>query len=70
MTKREFKEVKIPAEILAKLEESAEKGAPITLGEAGVFDWLTQLSATEGWLPVWQGFNFPYVVLERDVVEE
>ncbi len=63
----EFKEVKIPEEIMQKLEKGAEAGQPVTLGAAGVFDWLTQLSKDEGWRPVWNGFNFPFLVLEREV---
>lgn len=66
MTSMEYKELKLPEEILTKLEKSAESGTPITLGEAGVFDWLTKLSRDEGWRIVWQGFNFPYVILERE----
>jgi hypothetical protein len=66
----EVKEVKIPEEILAKLEESAKTGEVLTLGEAGVFEWLTKLSREAGWRPVWQGFNFPYVILEREVEQE
>ena len=65
--KKEFREVSIPDEIKAKLEKGAEMGKPVTLGEAGVFEWLTKLSATEGWNPVWQAFNYPFVVLEREV---
>lgn len=66
MRSMEYREVKIPDEIMTKLEKSAETGSPMTLGEAGVFDWLTKLSASEGWHIVWQGFNFPYVILERE----
>ncbi len=67
MKKMEFKEVRLPDDILGKLEKGVEAGKPVTLGEAGVFDWLTKLSAAEGWRPVWQAFNFPFVVLEREV---
>lgn len=63
----EFKEERIPEEILAKLEKGVEAGQPVTLGAAGVFEWLTNLSKTEGWRPVWQVFNFPFIVLEREV---
>jgi len=67
MKKMEFKEMRLPEDVLAKIEAGVSKGEPITLGEAGVFDWLTKLSAAEGWRPVWQAFNFPFVVLEREV---
>ncbi len=63
----EYREFKIPDEILAKLEKGAEQGKPVTLGDAGVPAWLTNLSATDGWRPVWQTFMFPYIVLEREV---
>lgn len=69
MKKMEFKEVRLPDDILAKLEQGVEAGKPITLGEAGVFEWLTKLSAVDGWRPVWQAFNFPFVVLEREVTK-
>lgn len=69
MKKMEFKEVRLPDDILAKLEKGVEAGKPVTLGEAGVFEWLTKLSALEGWRPVWQAFNFPFVVLEREVTK-
>lgn len=67
MKKMEFKEVRIPDDILAKIEESMKSGTPLTLGQAGVFDWLTKLNGAEGWRPVWQVFNFPFVLLEREV---
>lgn len=74
MTKHmEYKEVKVPEEVAQRLEEMASKGDaenPPTLGAAGFFDWLNELSRTEGWRAVWQGFNFPYIVLEREVVSE
>lgn len=63
----EFQEFKIPDEILSKFEKGAEAGKPVTLGDAGVLQWLTTLSASEGWRPVWQTFNFPFIVLEREV---
>lgn len=66
MTAMEYREVKIPDEIMKKLEDAAGEGKPMTLGEAGVFDWLNKLSASEGWRAVWQGFNFPYIILERE----
>ena len=73
MTHMEYKEVKAPDEVLKKLEEMATAGDvnnPATLGGAGFFDWLTELSKSEGWRPVWSGFNFPYITLEREVVSE
>lgn len=69
MKKMEFKEVRLPDDILTKLEKGVEAGKPVTLGEAGVFEWLTKLSAIEGWRPVWQAFNFPFIVLEREVTK-
>ena len=73
MNYMEFKEVKAPDEVLKKLEEMAAAGDqenPATLGGAGFFAWLTELSKSEGWRPVWSGFNFPYITLEREVVVE
>ena len=67
MKKMEFKEVKLPNSVLDKLEKSAEAGNPITLGQAGMCEWLTELSSTEGWCPVWQAFRFPYVMFEREI---
>jgi len=69
----ELKEFKIPSEVTDKLAELQEKGDqdnPATLGAAGFFDWLTTMSKTEGWRPVFQGFNYPFIVLEREVEEE
>ncbi len=63
----EFREMKIPEEIMQKLEKGAEAGQPITLGSAGLFDWLTKMSSEGGWRPVWNAFNFPFIVLEREV---
>lgn len=72
----EYKEVKIPQEMLdtiqgalAKMQESGE-GEPPTMGDVGVMKWLTRLSKDEGWRVVWQAFNYPFFVLEREVVEE
>lgn len=63
----EYKEFRIPEEITSKIEKGAEKGTPITLGDAGLLDWLTLMSKNEGWRPVWQTFVFPYVVMEREI---
>lgn len=62
----EYKEVKIPKEITDKLDEAGINGSPITLGEAGVFAWLSDLSKKEGWRVVWQATMLPYFVLERE----
>ena len=66
----EFREVKVPDDILSKLEKGAEQGKPVTLGDAGVLEWLTQLSMSDGWRPVWHTFNFPFIVLEREVEKD
>lgn len=62
----EYKEVMIPKELTEKLDEASLSGAPITLGQAGVFDWLSKLSKDEGWRVVWQATMLPYFVLERE----
>lgn len=63
MTYFEYKEVKIPQKYLDKLES----GETETLTDAGVFVWLNQLARDEGWRAVWATFNFPYLILEREV---
>jgi hypothetical protein len=66
----EYKELKAPEEILTRLTEMQNeegRSEPATLGEAGFFDWVNKLSQDEGWSIVWQAFNFPYLVLEREV---
>ncbi len=63
----EFREFKFPDEVITKFEQGIEKGAPITVGESGLLDWLTKMSQTEGWRPVWQTINPPFLVLEREV---
>lgn len=73
MSYMEYKEVQVPEKIQTRLEElssTATPENPSTLGGAGLFDWLTSLSRDEGWRVVWQGFNFPFIVLEREVVAE
>jgi hypothetical protein len=40
-----------------------------TFGAAGMFEWLTEMSA-KGWSPIWTTFNFPFIVLEREAVDE
>jgi hypothetical protein len=68
----EYKECQVPNDILDKLEQSALdanqglRKKPMTFGEAGVFDWLNDLSKKEGWRVVWQISNFPYIILERE----
>jgi len=70
----EYKEFKIPQDIMSKLEASAEAaqegGKVLTLGGAGVLDWLTSLSRDEGWEVIWTTFNFPYMVAQRRVETE
>jgi len=66
----EYKEVQIPEEIVNRMREisgTATPEKPATFGAAGVFDWLNEQSREGGWRVVWQGFNFPFVVLEREV---
>lgn len=75
-THMEYAEFKLPDDILAKIQNSVEEAqndpakTPITLGEAGVMDWLTNMSRTNGWRAVWNGFNFPYIVMEREVTAD
>jgi len=73
MSYMEYKEVSVPGEIQERLEQlvqSAAPGVPATLGAAGVFEWMNTESREGGWRVVWPGFNFPFVVFEREVVEE
>lgn len=66
----EYQEVQVPEEIQAKLEklrEAQDLANPPILGAVGFFDWVNKMSKEEGWSVVWQGFNFPYLVLERKV---
>lgn len=71
----EYQEVQIPEDILKRLENAATSAAedsrqqPMTFGEAGVFDWLNT-QAEDGWRVVWQAFNFPFIVFEREIVIE
>lgn len=69
-TYMEYREVKLPETIAQRLDELAQMGDatnPPTLGAAGFFDWLNELSRIEGWRVVWQCFHFPFLVLEREV---
>ncbi len=73
MNYMEYKEVQVPKEIMDNLEKLSQEATPenpATLGEAGVFDWLNEQARNNRWRVVWQGFNFPFVVFEREVVEE
>lgn len=73
MTYTEYQEVTVPQEIqdkLAELQQKADPANPATLSGAGFFDWLNKKSKEEGWRPVWPGFHFPFIVLEREVTEE
>lgn len=68
----EYEEIEVPEEIQNRLEQlaqmqSQEKEHRPTLGNAGFFDWLNKRSREDGWRIVWHGFNFPYVVFEREV---
>lgn len=66
----EYQELRVPADIeekLAKLTEAQDQANPPTLGAAGFFDWVNKISRKDGWSVVWQGFNFPYLVVERKV---
>lgn len=70
----EYQEFEVPAEIQTKLEEMAQNPTgpqgPATLGKAGMFEWMNELSRTEGWSAVWQAFQFPFIVMQREVVTE
>ena len=69
----EYSEVQVPKEILARLEKLSQEATPdtpATLGAAGVFEWMTEQSRKDGWRVVWQGFNFPFVIFEREVIVE
>ena len=72
MSYMEYVEVKIPEEVLARLEELAKKsadvsGEQVTLTEGGFFDWLNKKAKDDGWRMVWSAFRFPFVTLEREV---
>ena len=77
MTSKTFVEVRefqVPDEIqekLSQLSEAAQQGgAPVTLTQGGVFEWLNGLARSEGWRPVWQTFQYPFIVMEREVTED
>jgi hypothetical protein len=66
----EYKEVRAPKEVLdrwAALKAASTEDKPVTLGDAGVLTWLTELSKEGGWRVVWNFFFFPIVLLEREV---
>lgn len=65
----EYQEIKAPDEVLTYLEKKAELGEHVTFQDAGYFDWLSELSK-EGWRPIWTSMNFPFLVMEREVVVE
>ncbi len=70
MSYMEYKEVQVPKEMLNKMRElsnAATPENPATFGDAGVFDWMNEQAREDGWRVVWQGFNFPFVVFEREV---
>lgn len=69
MSYMEFKETYVPEKIQQTLENLSAEGKNPTLKDGGFYDWLTELSR-EGWRPVWPSFNFPFIVLEREVNEE
>lgn len=73
MSYMEYKEVKVPDNVREKLDAMQQANDPTnppTLGGAGFFEFLNTLAKDEGWRAVWAGFNFPYLVLEREVVLE
>ena len=72
-TYMEYKEVRLPSEFLTRLEELSEAGDPDNppvLSGTGFFDWLNKLAKTEGWRMVWSAYNYPYIVLEREIALE
>lgn len=75
---KEYKEFQIPQVIQAKLEEMTQKAmennptnlvAP-TFGQAGLYEWLSSMSQHGSWEPVWQSFNYPFIVMQRTVTEK
>lgn len=68
MSYMEYKEFQVPESVQQTLEELSSKGEAATLGAGGFFEWLNGLAKEEGWRAVWQGFNYPFIVLEREVV--
>lgn len=70
----EVREFQVPDEIQEKLSQMSEQaqagGPPVTLTAGGVFDWMNQLSRDEGWRPVWSTFQYPFIVMEREVTED
>ena len=73
----QYEEFEVPVALQQRLSDMAESAAndqtntiqPATLHSAGVFKWITDLSK-EGWTPVWAAFVFPFLVFEREVIEE
>ena len=67
---KEYKEFEVPVEMQDKLRSMAgSETEQATLGGAGVIGWVNKLSS-EGWTPVWQAFQFPFLIFEREVQEE
>lgn len=72
MSYMEYKEFRIPADMQSKIDSisSEDRGMTEVISEAGVFDWINKLSREEGWRPVWQTFQIPFLVMEREIIEE
>lgn len=75
---KEYKEFQVPQAIQTKLEEITQKAmddnfadmsAP-TFGQAGLYEWLSSMSQHGSWEPIWQSFNYPFIVMERTVTEK
>ena len=68
-----YDEFMIPQEILDKLEKSALAAQEdftkqaMTFKEAGLYDWLTEMSKDEGWELFY--LVFPRVILKKQIVE-
>lgn len=72
----EYKEFQLPEEVVTKMQTlteayqaDPENAEMPTFGNAGMFEWMTEMSA-KGWSPIWTTFNFPFIVLEREAVDE
>lgn len=68
-TYTKYKEVRIPDEMLSKINPEEMGQEPQTMGQAGVMDWLTEQSK-EGWEVVWEAFLFPHFVFRRTCLTE
>ena len=72
ITYMQYQEVEAPKEIQDEMQQLVTNPGekPVILSSTGFFDWLSE-QTKGGWRPVWYSFNFPYVVMEREVsVEE